>query len=112
MVKLSIVLTDGELIRGHNVFPGFEICQPLTTRNVTLKNLIKVNWLILVWFERKQEESKPRQLWHEKTGARCGPESSEERRQVEQGGDYFIPFEIHLCQPDDEDSLKRRTPYL
>lgn len=26
---------------------------------------------------------------------------------MEQGGDYFIPFPMHLFQPDDEDSPSR-----
>ena len=57
---------------------GIDICLLSVACSFTLTTLIKVHWLILVWFERK---TKSRQHWHKKTGARCRPGTSEEGRQ-------------------------------
>lgn len=86
---------------------GIEICLHSTACDVTVTTLMKVHWLILVWFERK---TKPRQ--HKKTGSLQARDFWRGETKMEQGRDYLIPFLMHLFQPDDQDSRRRRTPHL
>lgn len=90
-----------------------EICQPATARNVTLTSLIKVHWLLLVWFWAETRGKQTQAvLAQEDRGLLQARHFRRAETKMEQGGDYFIPFLMYLFQPDDEDSLKRQTPHL